>query len=76
MWVEIKEDQIKSVAIGAKIRVNGQETVLTKHYLAEDDKGFDLSPEVRIHHLIWGLDYCHVFGHTDWTLNKVEVWVD
>ena len=66
-WIQITKEQIKSIPVGSPIRVAGVETVLTSHYPAPSDYGFDLRdviPEL----------YCMTFGSLHWNKNiKVEV---
>lgn len=66
-WVEITKEQIKSIPVGSPIRVDGTETILSYHYKAPSDYGFDTKHEIQ---KLGG----STFGGPDWNKNiKVEV---
>ena len=66
-WVEITKEQIKSIPVGSPIRINGTETILSYHYKAPSDYGFDTK------HVVQDLKN-NTFGSFDWNKNiKVEV---
>ena len=75
MWKQLEsEEQIKSVAVGSKIRVNGVESILTKHYPGPNDYGFDYEFDFKRSDLT---------GYQTFTIRKmmnefnlVEYWVD
>lgn len=45
-WVRVYRDDIKDVPIGARIRINGIENVLTYHYPSPDDYGFNTDKNI------------------------------
>lgn len=69
MWKRIDKEQIKQVNIGDKIRVNGVETTLARHY-SDCDFGFDTEDVIP-----YGNGYFDTFGSNRWN-NVVEVWAD
>lgn len=66
-WIRITKKQIKSIPVGSPIRINGTETILSYHYKAPSDYGFNTK------HVVQDLGGS-TFGSFDWNKNiKVEV---
>lgn len=75
MWKQITKQNIKAVPVGTKVRINGEESVLTEHY-GSGDYGFDVEDALQI--LSWVSGEKDVtFANSDWDEDFViEIWED
>ena len=61
-WRVIKKEEIKNYPVGTKVRIDGQEDEIVRHYPSNDDPAFDIKD--------WDGG---VFCNNDWNHHTVEV---